>query len=556
MPRKCINKPDSFCYICGEYTLPSEKRTITSNISNIYHRYFGCHVGDQDKPWAPHICCLSCAANLSAWSNGKLRKMPFAIPMIWREQINHLDDCYFCVTNIKGYSKRNKGNVKYPHLKSAIRPVKHSEEYPMLPLNCSNTEVLATNENASDDMKNNDSNYVPNLTGGPQLVTQSMLNDLRRDLKLSKTDAEILGSRLKQWSLLAPDTTVTLFRSQNKFQSFYEQSDQISFCSNITGLFNEFKHAYRPKDWLLFIDGSNSSLKAVLLHHENLYRSIPVAYAPKTKETYEVFKKLLCCLRYNENDWKICADLKVIAILTGLQLGYTNHCCFLCEWDSGDRKSHYTRKDWPMRHNYMMGQKNVKEISLVNPKNVCLPSLHIKLGLFKNFAKAVNCNSECFNYFKCKFPELSDAKVKEGIFIGPQIRYVMNDLHFDSLLNINELSAWHSVIDVVKNLLGTRVFGNSTEKVDMMLDSFNNIGCNMSLKVHLLHSHLDYFLQNKATVTDEHGKRFHQEISIFEKRYKGKCIPSMLADYCWNLVRETTGNKRHTTGRSSFYNLY
>jgi len=108
-----------------------------------------------------------------------------------------------------------------------------------------------------------------------------------------------------------------------------------------------------------------------------------------------------------------------------------------------------------MRHNYMMGQKNVKEISLVNPKNVCLPSLHIKLGLFKNFAKAVNCNSECFNYFKCKFPELSDAKVKEGIFIGPQIRYVMNDLHFDSLLNINELSAWYSVIDVVKNLLGT-----------------------------------------------------------------------------------------------------
>jgi hypothetical protein len=28
----------------------------------------------------------------------------------------------------------------------------------------------------------------------------------------------------------------------------------------------------------------------------------------------------------------------------GMQLGYTNYCCFLCEWDSWDEKNHYVNK--------------------------------------------------------------------------------------------------------------------------------------------------------------------------------------------------------------------
>jgi hypothetical protein len=28
----------------------------------------------------------------------------------------------------------------------------------------------------------------------------------------------------------------------------------------------------------------------------------------------------------------------VIALLLGFQLGYTKYCCFLCEWDSRDKK--------------------------------------------------------------------------------------------------------------------------------------------------------------------------------------------------------------------------
>ncbi|UYV68012.1 Transposase [Cordylochernes scorpioides] len=42
----------------------------------------------------------------------------------------------------------------------------------------------------------------------------------------------------------------------------------------------------------------------------------------------------------------------------------------------------------------------------------------------------------------------------------------------------------------------------------------------MSLKIHFLHSHLDFFPDNLGAVSDEHGERFHQDISSMEKRYQ------------------------------------
>ena len=63
MPRTCINKANNFCYISGEVTFSSQKRSITAVVRKAYYLYFGCKVGDQDISWAPHICCNSCATN-------------------------------------------------------------------------------------------------------------------------------------------------------------------------------------------------------------------------------------------------------------------------------------------------------------------------------------------------------------------------------------------------------------------------------------------------------------------------------------------------------------
>jgi hypothetical protein len=60
----------------------------------------------------------------------------------------------------------------------------------------------------------------------------------------------------------------------------------------------------------------------------------------------------------------------------------------------------------------------------------------------------------------------------------------------------------------------------------------------MLLKMHFLHSHLDSFPVNCGAVSDEHGERFHQDISAMENRNKGKWSAAMLADYCWTVKRD------------------
>jgi hypothetical protein len=65
----------------------------------------------------------------------------------------------------------------------------------------------------------------------------------------------------------------------------------------------------------------------------------------------------------------------------------------------------------------------------------------------------------------------------------------------------------------------------------------------MSLKIHLLHSHLDFFPKNCGAVSDEHGEHFHQDVSSMEKRYQGKWNGVMHADYCWALARDAATMK-------------
>ena len=129
--RRCHNPPDSFCYICGEYTLPDSRKDISDFVKRAYLGYFGCKLGDQDKEWAPHIVCKCCVESLRHWTKGKRKSLSFGIPMVWREQQNHFDDCYFCLINLKGINKKNKHTLQYPNIQSAIRPVPHCEDIPV-----------------------------------------------------------------------------------------------------------------------------------------------------------------------------------------------------------------------------------------------------------------------------------------------------------------------------------------------------------------------------------------------------------------------------------------
>jgi len=127
----------------------------------------------------------------------------------------------------------------------------------------------------------------------------------------------------------------------------------------------------------------------------------------------------------------------------------------------------------------------------------------------------------------------------------------MNDKHFEDLLVGPEKIAWKTFTDVVENFLDNYRAPNYIQLVKKLLSVYKAMKCNISLKIHFLHSHMDFFPANLGAVSDEQGERYHQNISTMEKRYQGNWNPSMLADYCWTLQRDATDTeyKRKSTAK-------
>jgi len=75
--------------------------------------------------------------------------------------------------------------------------------------------------------------------------------------------------------------------------------------------------------------------------------------------------------------------------------------------------------------------------------------------------------------------------------------------------------------------------------VEKLLPSYQKLGCNLSVKIHFLSSHLDFFPENCGSVSDEHCEYFHHGIAAMEGRYKEKWSPSIFADYYWTLMRDS-----------------
>ena len=135
----------------------------------------------------------------------------------------------------------------------------------------------------------------------------------------------------------------------------------------------------------------------------------------------------------------------MVNFLLGQQSGFTKYPCFLCMWDSRDTAQHYTKNDRPVQEELVPCRaRNVINNPLVDRDKILFPPLHIKLGLIKQFTKALDKDGGCFTYLCHAFPGLTIEKLKAGIFDGPQIHQLIRDTEFENSMNKVELEAWTS----------------------------------------------------------------------------------------------------------------
>ena len=209
-----------------------DRKNITGFVKRAYEAYFKVKLGDQEKSWAPHTVCKTCVEYLRRWTKGAKTSLKFGIPMVWREPFDHASDCYFCAINTTGINRKNRHSLQYPDLPSARRPVPHCEEIPVPAF----TELPDSDDESTtaDEEGNAEEEYE--AQDGPQPFSQSELNDLVRDLSLSKTSSELLASRLKEKNLLGEDARITYFRRRHED---YMGSHMEKFPENLGAMSDE-----------------------------------------------------------------------------------------------------------------------------------------------------------------------------------------------------------------------------------------------------------------------------------------------------------------------------
>ena len=78
------------------------------------------------------------------------------------------------------------------------------------------------------------------LSTNPKRFSQGQLNDLVRDLNLSKQSCELSASRLGEHGLLDSGTKITFYRNRDDLLfRFFTMEDDFVICNNIPGLLAE-----------------------------------------------------------------------------------------------------------------------------------------------------------------------------------------------------------------------------------------------------------------------------------------------------------------------------
>lgn len=76
------------------------------------------------------------------------------------------------------------------------------------------------------------------------------------------------------------------------------------------------------------------------------------------------------------------------------------------------------------------GSQNVVKQEWIDPSDMLLPPLYIKLESMKQFVEALKRDGTCFQYLLENFKCLREAKIEKGVFTGPDIKSLMKNDNF------------------------------------------------------------------------------------------------------------------------------
>lgn len=202
----CVNSPDLYCYICGLFTPVNKRKNVTDEIRKEYYDYFNIHI-NQNNHWTPTYICGTCEASLNKWSRNQ-GKLSFGTPMIWREPVIHSNECYFCAVSLRGIKWERRNDPKwYGNVTTVTKPEPHSQLLPVpippntVPTNTPSSKLTTTGSGSASFVPSDDDK-------GVKLFNQDDLDDLVRDLYLSKQFSELIASRLKDRNMLEKGSVV------------------------------------------------------------------------------------------------------------------------------------------------------------------------------------------------------------------------------------------------------------------------------------------------------------------------------------------------------------
>lgn len=152
----------------------------------------------------------------------------------------------------------------------------------------------------------------------------------------------------------------------------------------------------------------------------------------------------------------------------------------------------------------------VRKMSLTIPwlqRKIFVCYFCTKKGLIKNFVKKVDKAINLFRFWKLNFLLLVRSKSSKEFLGVPRLS---NFLKIRRLLNTKIVKQdWFAFQNLCENFLDSKKIYDYISNVKEWLSVYKAIGCNMSLKMHFLYSHQDFFPGKLGAVIDKHEGWFH-----------------------------------------------